>query len=150
MAGFSKIYCVGGLGGFQGADGINPIYFQIWVGDGDRQWLEAHYVDKTIRRLGAVRTLIPEGPDHPNALIDACLAFYPEHFRSCPTLAAVKKPLAGISTLDFDMGKVCVPREWPKLRREAWPFYRTLNIFEADLRWLDLSADPFSSKASIA
>lgn len=45
MAGFSKIYCVGGLGGFQGADGVNPILFQILVGDASRQWLQVHYFD---------------------------------------------------------------------------------------------------------
>ena len=42
MAGFNKVYYVGGLGGFMGADGINPICFEIWVGDADRQWLEVH------------------------------------------------------------------------------------------------------------
>jgi hypothetical protein len=141
MAGFSKIYCIGGLGGFQGADGINPIEFQIWVGDADRQWLEPHYIDKMIRPLGAVNRLIPEGPDHPNALIDACLAFYPKHFKSCPTLAAVRKALARISSLDFDMGIDEIPKDWPILRREAWPLFQTLNIFEADLHRVNVPAE---------
>jgi hypothetical protein len=46
MAGYSKLYCVGGLGGYLGADGINPILFQILIGNADRQWLEVHYFDK--------------------------------------------------------------------------------------------------------
>ena len=37
MSGYSKIYCIGGEGGFLGSDGMNPIDFQILVGDGNRQ-----------------------------------------------------------------------------------------------------------------
>lgn len=33
MAGFSRMYCIGGLGGFMGADGINPLNALILVGD---------------------------------------------------------------------------------------------------------------------
>ena len=47
MAGYSKIYCIGGEGGFLGSDGMNPIDFQILVGDGNRQWLEARYFNRT-------------------------------------------------------------------------------------------------------
>ena len=43
MAGYSKIYCIGGEGGFIGVDGINPIDIQILVSDVHRQWLEVHY-----------------------------------------------------------------------------------------------------------
>ena len=43
MAGFYKIYMVGGSGGFLGADGINPIGLQILVGTADREWLEPKY-----------------------------------------------------------------------------------------------------------
>ena len=49
MAGYSKIYCVGGEGGFLGADGMNPIDFQILIGDGDRQWLEVRYFNRDIK-----------------------------------------------------------------------------------------------------
>jgi len=31
MSGFNRIYCVGGEGGFQEADGTTPILFQICV-----------------------------------------------------------------------------------------------------------------------
>jgi hypothetical protein len=54
MAGYSRIYCIGGLGGFAGADGINPMLVQIWVGDADRQWLEAHYFDPGLEPLGCI------------------------------------------------------------------------------------------------
>ena len=46
MAGFSKIYCIGGEGGFLGSDGINPIALQIWQGEGNRMWFEVHYFDR--------------------------------------------------------------------------------------------------------
>ena len=133
MAGFSKLYCVGRLGGFQGADGINPILFQIWVGDADRQWLEPHYVDASIRPLGSVRTIVPEGPDDPSALIDACIAFFPEHFKQCPSLTVVRGQLQTVTRLDFNLGKDDIPKEWTQLRREAWPFFKKLTIFEAVL-----------------
>ncbi len=122
MAGFSKIYCIGGLGGFQGADSI-----------------KAHYIDRQLHPLGMVTTLIPERPNLSSALIDACLAFYPEHFRTCPTLAVVEKLLADVSHLDFDANKDDIPKEWLTLRQEAKPLYRTLNIFEADLHHLDVA-----------
>ena len=51
MAGFSKIYLVGREGGFQGADGINEVALQIWVGDASRQWLEPHYFEAEARPL---------------------------------------------------------------------------------------------------
>ena len=133
MAGYSRIYCIGGLGGFQGADGINPIKLQIWVGDSDRQWLEPHYVDTNIRPLGAVKCLIPEGPDHPHALIDACIAFYPKCFRECATLPVVESLLRDVERLDFDLGEDDIPKEWQQLRREAWPLFRKLDIFEGRL-----------------
>ncbi len=141
MAGFSKLYCIGGRGGFQGADGINPIYVQILAGEGNRQWLEALYVDQSIRRLGDLRVIIPEGPDHPNALVDACIAFLPDHFRECPSLAIVERKLQGRQTLDFDQG-ADVPEEWTELRKEALPFFKSLHIFQADLVEMDLSQYP--------
>lgn len=65
MAGFSRLYVIGGSGGFMGAGGINPIELFVLVGDGSRQWLEPQYVDKTIEAIGRVRVIIPGGPDHP-------------------------------------------------------------------------------------
>lgn len=139
MAGFSTIYSVGGLGGFMGADGINPIWAQILVGEGGRQWLEAVYLDKSFSPLGDVRVVIPEGPNHPNGLLDACIAFLPKLFRDCPTLSVMNEKLRGVEMLDFNMGKHEIPTEWQQLRREALPIFRSLNIFESSLTPLDLS-----------
>jgi hypothetical protein len=134
MAGFSKIYLIGGLGGYQGADGINPIQMQIWVGDADRQWFEPHYMDPSIKPLGSIRFLVPEGPNHPAALLDACIAFFPEPFAQCPSLAKVAAMLSGVTQLDFHLGRKDIPSLWTQLRKEAWPYFEHLRIFEAALR----------------
>jgi hypothetical protein len=134
MAGYSKLYCIGDLGGFMGADGINAILLQIWVGDAGRQWLEAHYVDTRIRPIGNIKTIVPEGPGHPNALLDACLAFYPEAFSQCPSMTRVKSKLAKAEQLDFDLGKNKIPQEWDQLRSEARGPFSELHIFEAELK----------------
>jgi hypothetical protein len=134
MSGYSKIYCIGGLGGFHGADGINPIHFQIWVGDADRQWLEVHYVDRLIKPLGRIKSIIPEGPNDPAGLLDACIAFYPKHFSKCSSLKVIREKTSGFESLDFHLGKKKIPKEWYALRGEALPFFKTLNIFEGELR----------------
>jgi hypothetical protein len=91
MSGFSKLYCVGGLGGFMGTDGINPILFQILVGDSDRQWLQVHYFERSIRPLGRIRIIVPDGANNENGLIDTCMAFYPEYFAKCLSMPQVRK-----------------------------------------------------------
>ena len=132
MAGYSRLYVVGGLGGFQGADGVNPISFQILVGDADRQWLEAHYFDASIKPLGDVRIIVPAGPDHPDALLDASIAFFPQQFRACPSLVAVEAELRGVKRLDFDSGRG-IPAASGALREEARPLFGELHIWRADL-----------------
>lgn len=138
MAGYSKLYCVGSLGGFMGADGINPILFQILVGDADRQWLEAHYFDERIKSLGKIKVIIPESPGHPNSLLDACLAFYPQHFEDCSSLIKVEQKVRDLTRLDFDLGKQEISEEWYSLREEALPQFKSLNIFEAHLTPISL------------
>ena len=141
MAGFSKLYVIGGLGGVQGADGVNPIQLQIWVGDADRQWLEAHYVDCSIKPLGAIRVIVPEKPNDPVAILDACLVFFPKHFEQCPSLAVAAASLARMTRLDFDQGKKAVPTIWPKLREEAKPYFKQLHIFEGVLHPIVMRED---------
>jgi integrase len=84
MASIYKIYCVGGQGRFMGADGVNPILFQVLVGTAEREWFEPHYFKRSLKPLGQIRDIVPEKPNSPNALIDACIAFYPRHFENCP------------------------------------------------------------------
>jgi len=141
MAGFSQIYVIGGLGGYQGADGVNPILMQIWVGDGDRQWLQPHYVDQSITPLGTIKSLVPEAPDHPDSLLDACIAFYPRHFQQCPSLEEVAFLLRDATHLDFHLDRLNVPVVWRQLRFEAAPHFRRLHIFEAELQRIEASEE---------
>jgi hypothetical protein len=133
MAGFSKIFVIGEPGGFQGADGVNPIYFIILVGNADRQWLEVKYFDPTMVPIGRIRRIIPEGPDDPASLLDACLAFGPARFRSCPSFTEVEAALRDAEDLDFHLGKSRIPSAWTRLRQEARPIYERFNIWEANL-----------------
>ena len=139
MAGFSRIFCIGGTGGFQGADGINPINLQILVGDGNRQWLESHYFGENFGPLGNIRKIIPEGPNHPNSLIDACIAFFPSVFNKCPSIQEVREELKNVNYLDFDLEKDKIPKKWNELRQEALPHFEKLNIFKADLIELNVN-----------
>jgi hypothetical protein len=115
VAGYSKLYMAGGLGGFIGADGVNPIKFLILVGDADRQWLEPHYVDKSIIPIGGIRIIVPAVPDHPDSLLDACIAFCPRHFVSCPSLAEVQSALRDADRLDFDAHPERIPAAWSRI-----------------------------------
>jgi hypothetical protein len=132
MSGYSRLYVVGELGGFMGADGVNPILFQILIGDADRQWLEVHYFDKFVKPIGNLSVIVPAGPDDPEVLLDACIAFFPDRFRSCPSLAAVEQALQNAERLDFNMGKDDIPAAWGDLREEARPLFRALNVWQAD------------------
>jgi hypothetical protein len=139
MAGYSRIYCIGDLGGFQGSDGINRILVQIWQGEGNRQCFEARYFEGSARPLGTVRTVVPAAPDHPDNLLDACIAFLPEAFKACPSLGAVRADLDGVDMLDFDARKG-VPAGWKALREEARAAFEDLVIFVADLEPLPRGA----------
>lgn len=137
MAGYSKLYAVGSLGGFMGADGINPIEFMVLVGDADRQWLEPHYFDASIKPIGRLRVIVPAGPDHPDALLDACIAFCPRYFNACPSLAKVEWALRDAERLDFDARPQDIPEAWASLREEARPIFAAMNVWQADLVPID-------------
>lgn len=133
MAGFTRLYVVGGAGGFSGSDGANPILLQILVGEGNRQWLEPHYFDSSLRPIAEVRTIIPASPNHPDAVLDACIAFFPDPFRECASFADVEEQLQGRDRLDFNLEPEEIPASWASLREEARRTFRRLNIWQADL-----------------
>ena len=127
----SKIYCIGVEGGFMGSDGLREIYMQILVCDSDRQSLVPYYFDRSTKPIGRVEVIIPAGPDHPDALIDAFLAFFPKHFEACPSLAQVAEELANARHIDFHLDGE--PPGWARLREEARPLFKELIIYEAVL-----------------
>jgi hypothetical protein len=133
VAGFFEIYVVGGLGGFMGADGVNPIEYLILVGQSDRQWLEPHYFDSSIKSIGRLQVIVPAGPNDPNSVLDACIAFCPRDFRSCPSLAEVEAALKDQTRLDFDLRPEAIPAAWLRLREEARPAFAAMNVWKADL-----------------
>lgn len=133
MAGYSKLYVIGGQGGFMGADGVNPIKFLVLVGDADRQWLEPHYFDSSIKPIGKLRVIVPAEPDHPDSLLDACIAFCPRHFRECPSLMEVESMLQDVERLDFHASPQDIPTAWARLRDEARPLLADMSIWRADL-----------------
>lgn len=116
-----------------GADGVNPIEFLVLVGDGGRQWLEPHYFATSIQPIGRLRTIIPAGPNEPDSLLDACIAFCPHLFRSCSSLSAIESALREAERLDFDADPEGVPESWATLREEARPLFASMNIWRADL-----------------
>jgi hypothetical protein len=133
VAGYSKLYVIGSAGGFMGADGVNAIEFLVLVGDAGRQWLEPHYFDTTIEPLGKLRVIIPAGPDHPDSLLDACIAFCPRYFERCASLGEVAAALRDTERLDFDARPQDIPTAWARLRDEARPLFADMGIWRADL-----------------
>lgn len=133
----SKIYCIGTEGGFGGSDGLRTIDLLILVTEADRQALVAYHFDRRIRPnerirpMGRIHVIIPRGPNHPDALIDACLAFFPKYFESCPSLAQVAKGLANARRIDFHLDGE--PAGWAQLREEARPLFEELIIYEGVL-----------------
>ena len=99
----------------------NPhtLLMTIFRGDGNRIWYEPHYLDKSIKPIGAIAVTVPKGPKDPNQLLDALIAFAPKFFEKCPSLDAVKNKLAGKKRLDFDLHQDDIPENWEKLREEA-------------------------------
>lgn len=76
---------------------------------------------------------MPAAPDHPDALLDACIAFCPRYFKSCPSLVKVEAALRDAERLDFDADPQAIPEAWVSLREEARPLFAAMNIWRADL-----------------
>ena len=97
----------------------HTILMTIFRGDGGRIWYEPHYLDKSIKPIGEITVTIPNGPEDPNQLLDALIAFAPKFFEKCPSLEGVKNKLADRKRLDFDLHQDDIPEDWNKLREEA-------------------------------
>ena len=133
MAGYSKLFVIGGKGRIVAADGVNPIELLVLVGDADRQWLEPHYVDTSIKPLGKLRVIVPESPDQADSLLDACIAFNPRRFSQCPSLREVESALGNAERLDFNASPQDIPAAWFRLREEAKPYFAQMSIWRANL-----------------
>lgn len=130
MSGYSKIYFICE---WTGEGAIPDFNFQIWQGEGNRQWLEPKYFDGRLSPIGNINVLIPKGPEDENALIDACIAFAPQLFEKCKTLDKVRTKLRNADRLDFDLNQEFIPEEWKKLREEARKIYNNLNLHVTEI-----------------
>lgn len=133
MAGYSRIYVIGGQGGFMGADGVRHPECMLLVGEGSRQWFEPRYLDKSISAIGKLRSMVPAGPADPDSLLDACIALFPRYFKGCPSLEEVESELRDREQLDFDADPKGIPAGWVRLREEARPLFANMGIWQADL-----------------
>lgn len=104
----------------------------ILVGQGNRPWLEARGLNGTPRPIGRITRIVPRSTDYDAALLDALIALWPDHFRSCPALATVEGKLRNAEMLDFDLGADGIPSEWEALREEARPLYDALTILRVE------------------
>ena len=132
-AGYSNIFLVDDQGdklGFMnhGTPEYNTNLFVILQGENDRQWLESKYIHQEIKPLGKIQVVIPQDPEGENVLLDACIAFAPKFFESCPSLNLVKSVIPDDTHLDFNMNGL--PENWDNLREEA------RSIFEKKIRIL--------------
>jgi hypothetical protein len=84
--------------------------------------------------MGRLRVIVPYGPDHPDMVLDACLAFYPRPFRRCPSFRAVEAEARNLERLDFNAFPEAIPAAWPMLRAEARGLLAELGVWEAELR----------------
>lgn len=137
VAGYSAILCIGDAADPHRDDAIGSILLQIWVGEGSRQWFEAHYFREDIQPLGSIQIVFPASTDDEWGVLDACLAFYPRFFTSCRSLTAIAAELTGVDRLDFDQGQAELPAAWQQLRREAGALMPELPIYIAGLSRLD-------------
>ena len=141
MAGFYKIYMVGGSGGFLGADGINPIGFQILVGTSSREWLEPKYFDKKIKSISGITHMVPKSPIDDESIIDGLIIFAPKLFEeSCDLMKKAHKYFDKLGKKHIDMGKD-EPEFWNELILQAKPTFYNIKLYKADIE--DLRPESF-------
>jgi hypothetical protein len=132
MAGFDRIYCLGHEGGYMGADGLNTIDLEILHGISDREWYEPRY-GKQFAPMGQVQVFVPRGPDDTDALLDAFLIFAPELFEGCRGLDEIRQLVETSATKRLDFNLDGLPDGWIELREHAWPIFKNLPIYSAEL-----------------
>ena len=139
MADFDKIYTI--TNNLFESNDVAPITsknskidFILEVWSTSRMWIEARYMVDTIRPIANIKTIVPEGPNDPNILIDACITFAPIYFKDCLSLQSVEDELnkSKVIKLDFDLNNN-IPLNWSNLREEAKPIFDKLRIYEGKM-----------------
>lgn len=142
MAGFDKSVFFG----HATYDGINGITMELWRGVSSRMWFEAARGFK--RRAQRVEVIVPKGPNDPDMLLDAAMAFCPKVFQDVPGYTRMYESLEPRSYLDFDMDEG-VSADWAAIRELARPVFRQLTIYEADIRPLQGVHPEYLSKEDV-
>ena len=122
---YSKVFLVGEPidNEFFGSD-ISP-NFMFLQQEGNRISLQVFFLDDKIKPISKIRTVVPESPESPYALLDASIAFYPQFFKDCASLMNVKEQLKNTTLLDLDLN---MPEGWKNLWKEAFPYFKKLRI----------------------
>ena len=141
MAGFIKIYMVGGSGGFLGSDGINPIALQVLIGTSSREWLEPNYFDKNFSSLSGITHMVPKSPTNDENIIDGLIIFAPQLFEeSCDLLKDAQMHFDKLDKKRIDMSKD-QPTFWDDLVSQAKPKFKNLKLYRANIE--DLRPESF-------
>jgi len=141
MAGFIKIYMVGGSGGFLGSDGINPIALQVLIGTSSREWLEPNYFDKNFSSLSGITHMVPKSPTNDENIIDGLIIFAPQLFEeSCDLLKDAQMHFDKLGKKRIDMSKD-QPTFWDDLVSQAKPKFKNLKLYRANIE--DLRPESF-------
>ena len=134
MAGFHKIYMIGGQGGFLGSDGINPIGFQILVGNADREWLEVKYFDEHFQSIAGITHMVPLRPINDENIINGIIMFGPQLFmQDCDLLKDAFKHFKDLGKKKIDMG-IDQPDFWNELVDQAQSKFQNINLYSADIK----------------
>lgn len=103
----------------------------LLVGAGARVWIEPLYIAPDVAPLGRLWAVIARDVDSPLAVLDSCIAFYPDWFNDCSALTDVREQLSDRDVLDFAGPPAAVPPAWQALRRQARDRFLELAIAEA-------------------
>jgi len=105
---------------------------KIFLDGSDRMWLKAKYFDISIKPIGKIKILIPNGPFDPDMILEALLVFAPVIFESCPTIKIIKDKLKDKQKLQLD-GSEVIPTEWNILLQEAKMFFNKNISIQNDI-----------------
>lgn len=129
---------MGAIGGLYVVSGGVAPWLVLLVGRGSREWIEPLYASAGFAPMGRIWAVLPARPGDPVAVLDACLAFLPQHFSSLPGFSRARAAVADHEALDLTME---LPPAWHELRRQAEARWRELRVARAALEpW---GVDPY-------
>lgn len=124
MSHYSRFYIIG-LKNESSFWGNEPeVKLILFQGEGDSQWMEAHFPGGGDHDCGISR-LVPEYPEDPSIILDSCMAFLPEVFEEIPDHALLTKITGSGSYMNLSTDK---PGDWDMLRDECLEYMGRIDI----------------------